>query len=51
LPIAKRLIAGQLSIQPETFSRIIHHLSHEGIIRVEGRLICILDRDRLENYE
>lgn len=51
LPIAKRLIAGQLSIQPETFSRIIHHLSHEGIIRVEGRLICILDRDRLEQYE
>ncbi len=51
LPIAKRLIAGQLSIQPETFSRIIHHLSHEGIIRVDGRLICILDRDRLENYE
>ncbi len=51
LPIAKRLIAGQLSIQPETFSRIIHHLSHEGIIRIDGRLICILDRDRLENYE
>lgn len=51
LPIAKRLIAGQLSIQPETFSRIIHHLSHEGIIKVDGRLICILDRERLENYE
>lgn len=51
LPIAKRLVAGQLSIQPETFSRIIHHLGNEGIIRVEGRLICILDRDRLENYE
>lgn len=51
LPIAKRLVAGHLSIQPETFSRIIHHLSHEGLIRVDGRLICILDRDRLENYE
>lgn len=51
LPIAKRLVAGHLSIQPETFSRIIHHLSDEGIIRVEGRLICILDRDKLENYE
>lgn len=51
LPIAKRLIAGQLSIQPETFSRIIHHLSHEGIIKIDGRLICILDRDRLEKYE
>ncbi|MDY7220015.1 Crp/Fnr family transcriptional regulator [Denitrificimonas sp. JX-1] len=51
LPVAKRLVASHLSIQPETFSRIIHHLSDEGIIRVEGRLICILDRDRLESYE
>ncbi|NLJ12970.1 MAG: Crp/Fnr family transcriptional regulator [Gammaproteobacteria bacterium] len=51
LPMAKRLVAGHLSIQPETFSRIIHHLSDQGIIRVEGRLICILDSARLENYE
>lgn len=51
LPIAKRLIAGHLSIQPETFSRIIHHLSDEGIIHINGRLICILNRERLENYE
>lgn len=51
LPMAKRLVAGHLSIQPETFSRIIHHLSDEGIIQVDGRLICIMDRDRLENYE
>ena len=51
LPMAKRLVAGHLSIQPETFSRIIHHLSDEGIITVDGRLICIVDRERLENYE
>ena len=51
LTMAKRLVAGHLSIQPETFSRIIHHLSDEGIIKVDGRLICILNRDRLENYE
>lgn len=51
LPMAKRLVAGHLSIQPETFSRIIHHLSDEGIILIDGRLICILDRERLENYE
>lgn len=51
LPMAKRLVAGHLSIQPETFSRIIHHLSDEGILRIDGRLICILDRERLENYE
>ena len=51
LPITKRLVASHLSIQPETFSRIIHHLSDEGIILIDGRLICILDRERLENYE
>ena len=51
LPITKRLVANHLSIQPETFSRIIHHLSDEGIIQIEGRLICILDTKRLENYE
>ncbi len=37
LQMAKRLVAGHLSIQPETFSRIIHHLSDEGIIKVDGR--------------
>lgn len=51
LPITKRLVANHLSIQPETFSRIIHHLSDEGIIQIDGRLICILDTERLENYE
>lgn len=51
LPISKRLVASHLSIQPETFSRIIHHLSDEQIIQVDGRLICILDPERLENYE
>lgn len=51
LPMAKRLVAGHLSIQPETFSRIIHQLSDQGILRIDGRLICILDRERLEHYE
>ena len=51
LLITKRLVASHLSIQPETFSRIIHNLSDEGIILIDGRLICILDRERLENYE
>lgn len=51
LPMTKRLVAGHLSIQPETFSRIIHNLDNEGLVRVDGRLICILDREKLENYE
>lgn len=51
LPVAKQLVAGQLSIQPETFSRIIHRLSDEGIIAIDGRHIEVLDRARLEQFE
>ncbi|MFO6383592.1 helix-turn-helix domain-containing protein, partial [Pseudomonas aeruginosa] len=48
---AKQLVAGHLSIQPETFSRIMHRLGDEGIIRLDGREISILDRERLECFE
>ncbi|HBN8245140.1 transcriptional regulator Dnr [Pseudomonas aeruginosa] len=51
IPVAKQLVAGHLSIQPETFSRIMHRLSDEGIIRLDGREISILDRERLECFE
>jgi CRP-like cAMP-binding protein len=51
LPMAKQLIAGHLSIQPETFSRIIRRLIDEKIITQDGRQIEILDRLRLEQFE
>lgn len=51
LPVAKRLIAGQLAIQPETFSRIVHRLKEEGIIDMKGKEVTVLDRDALANYE
>ncbi|MDX1368857.1 Crp/Fnr family transcriptional regulator [Pseudomonas sp.] len=51
LPMAKQLIAGHLSIQPETFSRIMRRLIDEEIISQEGRQIAILDRLRLEQFE
>nr|WP_298145426.1 Crp/Fnr family transcriptional regulator [uncultured Pseudomonas sp.] len=51
LPMAKQLIAGHLSIQPETFSRIIRRLIDEEVITQEGRLIAVLDRPRLEQFE
>lgn len=51
LPMAKQLIAGHLSIQPETFSRIIRRLIDESIIHQDGRQITVLDRDRLESFE
>lgn len=50
LPMAKQLIAGHLSIQPETFSRIIRRLIDEKIITQDGRQIAILDRPRLEQF-
>jgi len=51
LPMAKQLIAGHLSIQPETFSRIMRRLIDEEIITQDGRQITILDRQRLEQFE
>lgn len=51
LPMAKRLVAGHLSIQPETFSRIIRHLIDEGIITQRGNHICVLNSQRLELFE
>jgi len=51
LPMAKQLVAGHLSIQPETFSRIIRRMIDEGVITQEGRQITILDRHRLEQFE
>lgn len=51
LPMARQLIAGHLSIQPETFSRITRRLLDEGIIEQHGRSIRVLDRQRLEQFE
>lgn len=43
LPASKRLIASKLSIQPETLSRVLNQLERDGLLRLEGRTICILD--------
>lgn len=51
LPMAKRLVAGHLSIQPETFSRIIRRLIDEGVITQQGNHICVLNSQRLETFE
>jgi len=51
LPMAKRLVAGHLSIQPETFSRIMRRLIDEGIITQKGNHISVLDTQRLEQFE
>lgn len=51
LPMAKQLVAGHLSIQPETFSRIMRRLTDEGIIEQDGKAILVLDAARLEQFE
>ncbi len=50
LPIPKAVLASRLSIQPETFSRIIKQLKSVQAIQVDGSEIEILDREQLEEY-
>ncbi|MBF7728673.1 Crp/Fnr family transcriptional regulator [Pseudomonas sp. N040] len=50
LGVSKRLIASQLGIQPETFSRILHRLIDAGLIAMQQRSIQILDRPSLAGY-
>ncbi len=47
LDISKGQLASLLGTIPETLSRIFARMSDEGLIRVEGRIITILDRDAL----
>ncbi len=51
LPVAKRLIAAQLAIQPETLSRIFNRMKEDGIVEIDGRKITVADLGRLEHYE
>ena len=50
LCVPKRLIASQLGIQPETFSRILLRLFEAGLFAMERRVIRVLDRPSLANY-
>ena len=47
LPVSKGQLASLLGTIPETLSRIFAKMSDEGLIRVEGRSITIVDRDAL----
>jgi len=51
LPTTKQAIASLLNLSPETLSRVLHHLSDEGLILVEGRHITLLDAARLADVE
>lgn len=43
LDVRKGVLASRLSVQPETFSRVIKSLSGQGVIRIQGNQITILD--------
>ena len=47
----KNVIASKLNVTPETFSRILHSLSEAGLIKVDGKDVCIRDVGKLRNYE
>ncbi len=47
----KNVIASNLNITPETFSRILHNLSDAGLIHVEGKDVCIKDVAKLRNFD
>lgn len=47
LPAAKAAVAAHLRLTPEHFSRLLHELAAERLLRVEGRLITLLQPSRL----
>lgn len=47
LDVRKGVLASRLSIQPETFSRVVKELGVQGVIDVHGAQVTILDRDAL----
>lgn len=51
LPANKNVIASNLNITPETFSRILHNLSDEGLIEVKGKDVRIRDVAKLRAYD
>ncbi|MDJ0805301.1 MAG: Crp/Fnr family transcriptional regulator [Gammaproteobacteria bacterium] len=43
LNVPKGVLASRLSVKPETFSRILHNFTDQGLIRVNGSAIEIID--------
>jgi CRP/FNR family transcriptional regulator, dissimilatory nitrate respiration regulator len=50
LPAQKSLVASRLNLTPEYFSRILHELQDESLLRIEGRTLEILDPERLNAF-
>lgn len=50
LDTSKKNLASRLSITPETFSRVLHKLTVENIIEIDGRQIAVRDIDGFRRY-
>jgi CRP-like cAMP-binding protein len=50
-PANKNVIASNLNVSPETFSRILHNLSDAGLIEVKGKDVSIKDISKLRAYD
>jgi len=50
LPASKTVIASRLNITPEHFSRVLHDLTATQLVQVDGRIVHILDVERLRGY-
>ncbi len=48
LQVPKQVIASQLAMKPETFSRALRSLSEEGIISVTGKTVTVIDPKALD---
>lgn len=49
LQASKAIIALHLNLAPETLSRVLHQFSESGLIEVEGKVIRILDAEKLRD--
>lgn len=50
LSAGKSVVASRLNMTPEHFSRVLHELQAAGLIEVDGRMVRILDAERLRGY-
>ncbi|MEW8508771.1 MAG: Crp/Fnr family transcriptional regulator [Candidatus Thiodiazotropha sp.] len=50
LQAPKGVIASRLSVTPETFSRILHNFSTQGLIHVDGSQVDVLDEQGLLGF-
>ena len=51
LELKKNVVASLLNLTPETFSRMLHHLSEMELIQVSSSRIRILSADLLSSFK